>query len=175
MDPFDRDRRRRRRKNPFDFISDEEFEQLFDEMRKIFESTDFKEIIKDMLRESFDSNERITQGFNINIEPVATPNNKRENNRPLKISQKEFMDYEEYDPSPDVIEGDEEISITVDLPGAIERDIDLNATEQFLEMAVDTPHYKYHRLVDLPCDVQPKTLRSTYRNGVLDIRLKRKK
>jgi hypothetical protein len=42
MDPFDRDKDRRRRKNPFDFINDEDFERIFDEMQRMFESTDFK-------------------------------------------------------------------------------------------------------------------------------------
>ena len=39
MDPFDEDRDRRRGKKPFDFIDDDEFERIFDEMQRMFEST----------------------------------------------------------------------------------------------------------------------------------------
>jgi len=49
MDPFDEDRDRRRGKNPFDSIDDDEFERIFDEMQKMFESTNFREMIKEML------------------------------------------------------------------------------------------------------------------------------
>ena len=34
---------------------------------------------------------------------------------------------------------------------------------------------KYHELLNLPCDVKPKTMKATYKNGVLDVVVKRKK
>ena len=43
-----------------------------------------------------------------------------------------------------------------------------------LEIKVDTPKRKYHKRLDLPCDVQPKTTKATYKNGILDVVIKRK-
>ena len=33
---------------------------------------------------------------------------------------------------------------------------------------------RYHKLVNFPCDVQPKTTKATYKNGVIDVIIKRK-
>jgi len=32
---------------------------------------------------------------------------------------------------------------------------------------------KYYRLINLPCSIKPKTAKATYRNGVLDITIKK--
>jgi HSP20 family protein len=74
----------------------------------------------------------------------------------------------------DVIEGDEEVSVTIEIPGVEKEDIDLKATENTLEVKVNAPQRKYHRVIDLPCDVQPKTTKATYKNGVLDVIIKRR-
>jgi HSP20 family protein len=39
---------------------------------------------------------------------------------------------------------------------------------------VDTPQRKYHKKMEFPCDVIPKTTKATYKNGILDIVIKRK-
>ena len=73
----------------------------------------------------------------------------------------------------DVIEYDDEVAITVELPGVEKKDIDLKAIEDTLEIKVDIPQREYRKLVNLPCDVQPRTLKATYKNGVLDVVIKR--
>ena len=40
---------------------------------------------------------------------------------------------------------------------------------------VNTPKRKYHNIFRLPCSVKPKTAETTYKNGVLDVVMKRKK
>lgn len=54
-------------------------------------------------------------------------------------------------------------------------DIDFNVTEDALEIMVNISKRKYHKLLDLPCDVKPKTMKTTFKNGFLDVILKRKK
>jgi len=66
------------------------------------------------------------------------------------------------------------VAITVEIPGVEREDIDLNATNDALEIKVDTPQRKYHKKLVLPCDVLPKTTKATYKNGILDIVLKRR-
>ena len=160
MDPFDEDRNRRR-KNPFDFIGDNEFEKIFDEMQRMFESTDFKDLMENMSRSGFDSNKRFIHGFSVNIGPDGKPKIQEFGNRPRKTST-------------DIIEGKSEVAITVEIPGVEKGDVDLNVTENTLEITVDTPQRKYHKTVDLPCVIKPKTTKATYKNGILDVVILRK-
>lgn len=174
MDPFERDKDKRRRKNPFDFIDDDEFERIFDEMQKMFESTNFKEMIEEMLRGGFGSNKRFIHGFSINIGPDGKPRIQEFGNRPLKTPKGEPTISEEREPLTDIIEGDEDVSVTVEIPGVEKEDIDLNVAGDTLEITVDTPKRKYHKSVSLPCSVKSKTTKATYKNGVLDVVIKRK-
>jgi len=173
MDPFDEDRDERR-KNPFDFIDDEEFERIFDEMQKMFESTSFREMIEDMMRTGFGSNKRFVHGFSINIGPDGKPKIQEFGNKPSKTPKGEPIISEEREPLTDIIEGDENVAVTLELPGVEKNDIDLNVTENTLEITVDKPKRKFHKIVDLPCNVQSKTTKATYKNGILDVVIQRK-
>ena len=174
MDPFERDKDKRRRKNPFDFIDDDEFERIFDEMQKMFESTNFKEMIEEMLRGGLGSNKRFIHGFSVNIGPDGKPKIQEFGNRSLKTSTGEPMISEEREPLTDIIEGDDDVAVTVELPGVEKEDVALNVTGDMIEITVDTPKRKYHKRLDLPCNVKPKTTKATYKNGILDVVIKRK-
>jgi len=174
VDPFDRDKDRRRRKSPFDFMDDEDFERIFDEIQRMFESTDLKEMIEDMFRSGFDPNKRFIHGFSMNIGPDGKPRFQEFGNRPTKTPTGEPVISDEREPLTDIIEGDEDVAITVEIPGVDKEDIDLNVTEDILEITVDNPKRKYHKRVDIPCNVKPKTTKATYKNGVLDVVVKRK-
>ena len=171
MDPFDDERKR---KNPFDFIDDDEFERIFNEMQKMFESSDFKEMIEDMFKSGFDPNKRFVHGFSLNIGQDGKPKIQEFGNRPVKKQTGKPVISDEREPLTDIIEGDEEVAITLEIPGVSKEDVDLNVTKNALEIKVNTPNRKYHKNVDLPCDVKPKTTKATYNNGVLDIVIKRK-
>ena len=171
MDPFKRDRDRRRR-NPFDFfdIDDEDFEKIFEEARRIMEEI-FREGIS---FKSFEPGKPIIHGFSIKIGPDGKPRVQEFGNKPMKTPAGEPMISEEREPLTDIIEGEEEVSITVEIPGVEKEDIDLNVTEDTVEINVDTPERKYHKIIDLPCEVKPRTTKATYKNGVLDIVITRK-
>ena len=85
------------------------------------------------------------------------------------------MGYREPEPLPDIIEGDKEVFITVAIPGVEKDDIDLNIVEDMLEITIDTSKMDYHEVVNLPCEVKPETAETTYKNGVLDVTIKRNK
>jgi HSP20 family protein len=172
MDPFDKDRRR---KNPFNFLDDKEFERIFEEMQRMFESTSFQEMIEKMLHGSLGSNKHFIHGLNINILPHVRPKPQRFSNRPLKNPQRKTVSSEEHEPLNDIIEGNEEVTVTVEIPDVEKENIDLNATENALEITVDNSERKYHKLLNLPCSIKPKTAKATYKNGVLDVVIKRKK
>jgi len=172
VDPFNRDRNKRR-KNPFDFINDDEFEKIFEEMQRMFENIDFKEMIEDMMRNGFDPNKRFIHGFSLNIGSDGKPKFQEFGNRSVKSPSGEPILSDEREPLTDIIEGDDDVAVTVEIPGVEKEDIDLNITENKLEIKVNNPKRKYHKRVEIPCNVKPKTTKATYKNGVLDIVIKR--
>jgi len=78
---------------------------------------------------------------------------------------------EEREPLVDVISTDGEVKVVAELPGVEKNDIKLYGTEKTLSISVDTPKRKYFKEVDLPTNVNPKTAKSSYKNGVLEVTL----
>jgi len=173
MDPFDEDKNRRR-KNPFDFIGDDEFERIFDEMQKMFENVNFKDLMEDMLRNGIEPNKRFIRGFSVNIGPDGKPKIQEFGNRPIRSPKGTSTISDEREPLTDIIEGDSDIAITIEIPGVEKDNIDLNVTEETLEIKVDAPERKYHKVVNLPNKVKTKSTKATYKNGILDIVLDKK-
>lgn len=168
MDSFSRDKDKHKR-NPSDFfeLDDEDFERIFKEIRWIIERA---------YRCPFnrkESGKPFVHNIIIRIGPNGKPKIQELRNCPLKKQTGELTISEERESLTDVIEYDDEVAITVELPGVEKKDIDLNAIEDTLEIKVDIPQRKYRKLVNLPCDVQPRTLKATYKNGVLDVVIKR--
>ncbi len=89
---------------------------------------------------------------------------------PPKISDKVS---EEREPLIDVIESGEMIRVIVELPGVKKEDIKLDAHERLLEIEVDNESKQFHEQIDLPCDVIKNSVKATYKNGVLEISMKR--
>ncbi|MFQ6053909.1 MAG: archaeal heat shock protein Hsp20 [Candidatus Bathyarchaeia archaeon] len=79
------------------------------------------------------------------------------------------------EPLVDIIEEDETVKVIAELPGVEKKDIQLYATNRTLTIHVDTPTRKYHKRLELPAEIDESTARSTYRNGVLETTLKKKK
>lgn len=82
---------------------------------------------------------------------------------------------EEREPLVDIMEQDKEIVVVAELPGVEKNDLHLGATENTLTISVDTKKRKYFKELQLPADVEPKTAKATYKNGVLEVRLAKKK
>jgi len=81
----------------------------------------------------------------------------------------------EIEPLVDVMEKDDEIVVVAELPGVEKEQIDLHATEKVLTIDVDSPRRRYHKELELPAPVDPKSSKATYKNGVLEVRLKKVK
>jgi len=171
MDPFRRDRRR---KNPFRFpgIDDDILDKFFDER--------FLEDIERMAEELFkmltnaEPGKPIVRGFKLTIGPDGRPRLEEFGNKAVETPDGEAIVSDEIEPLTDVIEGDEDVAITMEIPGVEKKDIDLKVTEDRVEIKVNNPKKKYHKLIELPCKVKPKTTKATYKNGILDIVIKRK-
>ena len=82
---------------------------------------------------------------------------------------------EEREPLVDVMSTNNEVKIVAELPGVEKEDIKLHGTEKALTISVDTPQHKFYKDIDLPASVDPKTAKSVYKNGVLEVTLTKKK
>ena len=176
MDLFDDDEyRRRRRKNPFDpFDFDEDFiKDLFNDDRI---KGDIRRMTEEMMKmfSHAQPGKPVVHGFKIHMGPDGKPIIEDFGDKQIKSSDGELLISEEREPLTDIIECDNDVAVTVEMPGIEKNDVDLNVTNDALEINVNTPNRKYHKRLDLPCDVLPKTTTATYKNGILDVVIKRK-
>lgn len=75
------------------------------------------------------------------------------------------------EPLVDVMDEGDRLVVIVELPGIDEQNIQLKAEGDVLKVSASTRDRSYEKEVLLPWAVDPKTLESSYRNGVLEIRL----
>jgi len=177
MDDYDEEPRdrRRRRKNPFDMFGfDDDFirDMLSDE--RIMD--DIKRMTEEMMKmfNNAQPGKSVVHGYKIHVGPDGKPRIEDFGNRPIKSPSGESQISDEREPLTDIIEGDDDVAVTVEMPGVEKNDIDLNVEGDTIDIKVDTPNRKYHKTLNLPCDVLPKTTKATYKNGILDIVIKRK-
>ncbi|MEF8878807.1 MAG: CS domain-containing protein [Candidatus Thermoplasmatota archaeon] len=74
----------------------------------------------------------------------------------------------------DIIETDREINLTMNLPEPNKQDIDIKTTESSIKIVIFTPKKILKENIELPLKIKPKETKATYKNGVLDLSLKRK-
>jgi len=80
---------------------------------------------------------------------------------------------EEPEPLVDVIEEGEEVVVVAELPRVKKEDIHIHAYSNNLVISVDTPERKYHQELTLPAEIDSKSSLATYKNGVLQVRLRK--
>jgi HSP20 family protein len=170
-----------RRRSPFERIFDE-MEQMMRELDEMF-SRSFeeleREIPRNLIREKRTDRGSIREigpivyGYSITVGPDGKPivrefGNIRPSRGPeiVKVS-------EAREPLVDVFEEEEVVKVVAEVPGVEKDDINLNATERKLVIKVDTPQRKYYKEVDLPAEVDPQSAKATYKNGVLEVTLKK--
>ena len=73
------------------------------------------------------------------------------------------------EPLVDVLDEGERLRVIAELPGVEEKDIHLELKEDILELTAEKGDRKYHKELLLPC--RASLVRSSYRNGVLEIEL----
>jgi HSP20 family protein len=183
MDPFD-DENHEKKKNPRDpFRGDEDiFRDIFndDKIRDIFNNNKIMDDIKKMTEEMMkmftnaQPGKPIVHGYKIEFGPDGKPQIEDFGNRSVRSPEGVPTISDEIEPLTDIIEGENDVAITVEIPGVEKEDINLIATEDSLEIKVDSPKRKYHKRIDLPCNVKTKSTKATYKNGILDIVLDKK-
>ena len=168
MNPYEKDRYTDR-----DFFEGL-FEKIFESMRKMYRNDNLEEFVQDTNDDSLRPNRNFGQNFGVNIAPHKEINvTEFENDRPMTLGKRHEKS-EKSGFSTDIIDSDGEISVTVNIPGAEKEDINLNITDDSLEISINTTKVKYNKIHKLPSGVKPKLTIASYKNGVLDIVMKRK-
>ncbi|MEM3464039.1 MAG: Hsp20/alpha crystallin family protein [Candidatus Bathyarchaeia archaeon] len=89
---------------------------------------------------------------------------------PKSLAVKEYRWME---PLIDILEDKDEIVVVAGLAGFRREDLKVHAEHKQLILSAEAVDHKYRKSLNLPGKVVPSTMRTTYKNGVLEIRLKR--
>jgi HSP20 family protein len=143
-------------------------------------------MMDEMMRQAFEpsSSKRRTKtkrgpyvyGFSMTTGPDGKPiikefGNLKPKHQPSKAQIREIKT--ETEPLIDVLEEDKTITIVAQLPGIEKEDINVNVTETQTTISVDTEEQSYHKKLQLPAIVDPKSAKTSYKNGVLQIKLQK--
>jgi len=79
---------------------------------------------------------------------------------------------EDREPLIDIIKGEGELRVVAEVPGVNKEDLKVTADENSMTIESLTGQPRYHKRVDLPEAVDPKTAKSTYKNGILEVSFK---
>ena len=80
----------------------------------------------------------------------------------------------EKEPLADINVYDKEVKVVVEMPGLIKEHIKIHAYNNSVEIFTHYPPRKY-RVLDIPPEADIETVKSTYKNGILEIAFKKKR
>ena len=81
----------------------------------------------------------------------------------------------EREPLADVVTTDKEVKVVVEMPGISKEYIKVNAFDNKVEISTsEKAERKYHKIVNLPPDADINSVKSNYKNGILEITFSKK-
>jgi HSP20 family protein len=166
----------KRRRFPFMFgWDDNEFDRMRDEMEDMVERMmeGFEEMNPKELEKRSREGKSFVRGYSITIGPDGKPAIREFGDKPQMVD-KGMKISDEREPLVDVIEEKDNVKIIVELPGVSRDNINLKSTDGKLEIKVDAAGRRYHKVIELPCEVKPLSAKANYKNGVLEVTLDRK-
>jgi HSP20 family protein len=163
----------------------EDIERMFNEMQ-YYMTRQVKEMSqrapKKLIRERIlpDGN-RVKQfgpfvyGYSITVGPDGKLHIREFGNLKTKTKRgKSYLDISERrEPLVDVLVTNDEVQLILELPGVEKKDIQLRGTNKEVMVSVNTPKRRYFKTLELPVRVNPKTAKSKYKNGVLEVTFKK--
>jgi HSP20 family protein len=176
-----------RRRWSFFGSSFRDIDGLFRDMEEMMER-EFGELSKrapkDLVRErTLPDGSKVKQwgpfvyGYSVTVGPDGKPQVREFGNiKPeTRMGRPRVNIKEQREPLVDVLETDGEVKVIAELPGVEKKDITLHGTENTLTISVDTPQRKYYKEVEMPAKIEPKQAKSSYKNGVLEATVPKKK
>lgn len=116
-------------------------------------------------------------GFTMRMGPDGKPHFEQFGNTPRIVApgRSPEIAVEGREPITDVLEHEDKVTVTCELPGVEKEDIQVFATETRLTIRVDTPARKYRKEVELPARCKPDSTEATFKNGVLDVTVQKER
>ena len=93
----------------------------------------------------------------------------------IRKTEKGAVVEEVREPMVDIFDEEDFVLVIAELPGVAESDIHLEVKDDILELTANGKDRKYGKEVLLPSVVDADTMESTYKNGVLEIKLSKRK
>lgn len=163
--------------------TDEISREIEESIRKQFE--DFsKTFSKDLIRERIlpDGSRFCEWGpfideYDIKVGQEGKPQIKEFSNlKPkTKSSKPRPTDIEHREPLIDIMQTDNEVKIFAEIPGVEKKDINLHVNGNNLIFSINTSERKYNKEIKLPAKVDTENPKTSFKNGVLEITLQKKK
>ncbi len=164
------DKEKRRRRWPLGDDEDDIFggdvEDMFEEMRRRMER---------MMESAFkgvEPGKPFMYGYSLRVGPDGKPEFREFGDTHLVRPRLGAGEPSGREPVTDVLERPDGISITMDLPGVSKEEIDMRVTEDKLTVRVEGDR-QYYKEIDLGGGVDPNSIKATFKNGVLDVNLRR--
>jgi HSP20 family protein len=188
-DIFNRFFRNRKLENRNFFDISEDFDNMRREMQQMMD--DFADLQnnapKELIREyETQDGEKVREvgpivyGYSMTIGPEGRPNIREfgnirstynTNNTVWKKGRASTQLTAEREPLADIGIAENQLKITLEMPGVKKENIKINITGNMLEISSDDPLRKYYKKLELPreADTNTENIRSTYNNGILEI------
>jgi HSP20 family protein len=156
------------------------------EMERMFEETvqDVERLPKDLVREYQSPTGAkvrevgpIVYGYSVTVGPDGKPIVREFGNvKPMVGTARGTPQLtSEREPLADVVTTDKEVKVVVEMPGISKEDIKVNALENQVEISTsEKAERKYHKLVELPAEADINSVKSSYKNGILEITFNKK-
>ena len=176
-DDWDKKRKKRRDSwDPFDMIDNlrEMMEEMMEEMgARPFDMEDFQKFLpKFRLPSGFEKKGPYIFGFSMGVGPDGKPIIREFGNKPGFDFKNGPKIKDEREPLVDIMETNDEVIIVAETPGIEKEEINLRGTEKELEIKAGE---KFYKKLKLPVEVIPGEAKAHYKNGVLEVRLRRVK
>jgi len=157
----------------------------FDDFFKEFE--EMERMIERMFKEAWTSEEPLFYGFSVSLGPGGEPEIKTFGN--VKTTPTGELVKGAREPFAEVMtdKDKKELIITAEMPGVSKEDIKVNVYDNTIEISAKVKKEekeeregyirrerragRFYRAISLPCEVDAKKAKATYKNGILEVRL----
>jgi len=177
-----------RRRQRFPLFGDrffEDVEKMMEDMIKEMSSFGPKELIRERkLPDGSTVREMgpFVYGYSMTVGPDGKPVIREFGNvkpslkhTPFGLTKPRLEVKEEREPLVDTIVDQETVKVVAELPGVERSEINLEGTESTLTISVNNPDRKYYKELELPAEVDPNSSKASYKNGVLEVVLSKRK
>ena len=143
-------------------------DDLFEKFREILENFDI-DALKGLDLED-DEFKPIVWGYSINFDSDKKPIFREFGHVPNKDGSF-TLDQKTREPLVDIIEDDEIITVILEIPGVEKKDISLSSSETELEIKAD----RFYKKLNLASPVIPNQANAQYKNGILEVKLNKRR